>query len=435
MKTIHPQAAGIDLGTRQVFVAVAGQPVRHYATYTEDFAEVVRYLGQHQITTVAMEATGVYWVVLHDMLEAAGMEVCVVNGAHARNVPGRNKSDVSDCQWLQQLHSCGLLSKSFVPTEEIRVLRSYRRLREDYIERAADSVRHMQKACDLMNVKLHTVVSQLHGASGLRIVDAILAGERNSFKLTALCDDQILKTKSAAVEKSLHGNWKPEHLFALGEARRTWQFYQDRIAACDREIDLQLQKMGGDKPEPPPREGKVKPIRHNAPQIEDLDLKLRTLTGGIDPTLIPGFTARTWLQLVAETGLDMSLWPTAGHYTSWLGLSPRTHQSGKMRKNKGGKKKTQAGQIFRLQAQSIGRSKHPALGGFYRKLAARKGAAVAIVATARKLAVLYYQLMRYGRTYVEQGLAAYEKAWEASQRQRLKKQAARFGFILIPQPA
>ena len=331
--------------------------------------------------------------------------------------------------------SCGLLRKSFVPPEDIRVLRSYRRLREDHIERAADSVRHMQKALDLMNIKLHTVVSQLHGVSGMRIVDAILAGERNSFKLTALCDEQILKTKSAAVETSLHGNWKTEHLFALGEARKAWQFYQDRIAACDREIDLQLQKMGGDKPEPPPREDKVKPIRHNAPQIDDLDVKLRRLTDGIDATRIPGFTDRTVLQLVAEIGLEMSRWATAGHFTSWLGLAPGLHQSGRKKKTRRGKKKTQAGQIFRLMAQSVGQSKFPALGGFYRRIRARRGASVAIVATARKLAVLYWHLMRFGTAYVEQGLAAYEEAYRQTQLKRLQNQASRLGFTLTPQPA
>ncbi len=434
MKTLHPHAAGIDLGTRQVFVSVPGQPARVFNTFTEDFADLVKYLIENKITTAAMEATGVYWIALYEMIEAAGLEVCVVNGAHARNVPGRAKSDVSDCQWLRQLHACGLLAPSFVPPEEIRVLRSYRRLREDHIERAADAVRLMQKACDLMNVKLHTVVSQLHGISGMRVIDAILAGERNSLTLTALCDAQILKTKRAAVEKSLRGNWKPEHLFALGQARRTWQFYQEQIAACDREIDLQLQKMGENKPEPPPRSAPVKPMRHNAPQIEGLDEKMRRLTGGIDPTLIPGFTDRTFLQLVAETGLDLGRWATAGRFTSWLGLAPRTHQSGKMRKTRGGRRKTQAGQIFRLMAQSIGRSKHPALGGFYRRIAARKGAPVAIVATARKLAALYYNLMRHGANYVEQGLAAYEKAYEQSQLKRLQTQAARHGFNLTPKP-
>jgi transposase len=434
MKEIHPRAAGIDLGTRQVFVSVPGQAVRHYATFTEDLTQLVAYLVEHKITTVAMEATGVYWIVLYDLIEAASIEVCLVNGSHVRNVPGR-KSDVKDCQWLQQLHGCGLLHPSFVPPEEIRVLRSYRRLREDHIERAADSVRLMQKACDLMNIKLHTVVSQLHGASGMRIIDAILAGERNSFKLTELCDEQILKTKRAAVEKSLHGNWKAEQLFALGEARKTWQFYQDRIAACDREIDLQLQKMGGDKPEPPPREGPVKPIRHNAPQIENLDVKLRTLTDGIDATLIPGFTDRTVLQLIAEIGLDVRRWATAGHFTSWLGLAPGLHQSGQKKKTRRGKKKTQAGQIFRLMAQSVGQSKYPALGGFYRRIRAHRGASVAIVATARKLAVLYWNLMCHGTAYVEQGLAAYEQAYRENQLKRLQNQVAHLGFTLVPQPA
>ncbi len=434
MEQINPHAAGIDLGSREVYVSVPNAPVRRYATFTEDLTQLVAYLMEQKITTVAMEATGIYWIVLYDLLEAAGLEVCLVNGAHVRNVPGR-KSDVQDCQWLQQLHRHGLLHASFVPPEEVRVLRSYRRLREDHVERAADCVRHMQKALDLMNIKLHTVVSQLQGASGMRIVDAILAGQRNSFTLTELCDEQILKTKRAAVERSLHGNWKVEHLFALGQARRAWGFYQEQIAACDREIDAQLQKMGEDKPDPPPRNGPVKPIRHNAPQIDGLDEKLRRLTGGIDPTLIPGFTDRTFLQLVAEVGLDMSRWATSGHFTSWLGLAPGLHQSGRTKKRGWGRRKTQAGQIFRIMAQSIGHSKYPALGGFYRRIKGRHCAPVAIVATARKLAVLYYQLMRYGVAYVEQGLAAYEKTYQASQRKRLQQHAAKLGFNLVPVPA
>jgi hypothetical protein len=234
MEKIHPRAAGIDLGSRQVYVSVPDQPVRHYATFTEDLAQLVAFLVEQRVNTVAMEATGVYWIVLYDLLEAAGLEVCLVNGAHVRNVPGR-KSDVSDCQWLQQLHSCGLLHASFVPPQEVRVLRSYRRLREDHIERAADSVRHMQKALDLMNIKLHTVVSQLSGASGMRIIDAILAGQRDAVTLTQLCDAQILKTKSAAVERSLRGNWKPEQLFALGQARRAWQFRHQAAATHRRD--------------------------------------------------------------------------------------------------------------------------------------------------------------------------------------------------------
>lgn len=426
---IRPHAAGLDLGSRQIFASVPGQPVRSFNTFTEDLVTLCAYLKEQGIRTLAMEATGIYWLVIYDLLEQAGIEVFLVNGAHVKNLPGR-KSDVADCQWLQQLHAHGLLRASFVPPEQIRILRHYRRLREDHVARAADCVRHMQKALDMMNIKLHTVISQLHGTSGLAIVDAILQGERDPKKLANLAHSSIQRQKRAEVERSLCGTWKKEHLFALEQARQTYTFYQGQIAQCDVQIESCLPR-----PQEPGqgRSGKGKPGRHNPVQIDQLHERLTCLTGGVDPTVLPGLTDKTLFQLIAEVGTDLARWPTSGHFTSWLGLSPGIHQSGQVRKRRRRRRaKTQAGQIFRLMAQSIGQSKYLALGGFYRRIKGRHGAPIAVVATARKLAVLYYNLMRHGKSYVEKGLADYEKTYQHKILSNLKKRAKSLGFDLQP---
>lgn len=427
---IRAHAAGIDLGSEAIFVAVEGEPVHSFETFTASLVEAVAYLKAQRIETVAMEATGVYWIPLFELLEHSGVEVCLVNGAHVKNVPGR-KSDVQDCQWLQQLHTYGLLRAGFVPAEAMRTLRSYLRLRQDHIEMAATHVQHMQKALELMNVKLHKVISQITGASGLRVIEAILAGERDAERLSALCDKQILKVKRERVVRSLEGHYRSEHLFALGQALEAWRFYQEQIRACDREIAGWLADEVLDLPEQP-AQGKPKPIRHHAPEIEHLHGQLMRLTEGKDPTVLPCITDLTLLELVSETGLDMSRWKTAKHFTSWLGLSPKTEQSGRRRRNRRGTHKNRAGQIFRECAQALARSKHLALGGFYRRIRARSGALVANVAAARKLAVLYYNLLRYGTTYVEEGLEHYEQQYRESMVERLKRQAHTLGLAVVP---
>ena len=432
---LRQKAAGIDLGARKVFVSVEGEEVRSFETFTDQMLALCRYLQEHQIETVAMEATGVYWIVLYDLLEAAGIEVYVVNAAHVKHVPGR-KSDVLDCQWIRQLHSCGLLRPSFVPPEAIRALRTYRRVREDHIQMSADHVRHMQKALDLMNVKLHAVISQIQGVSGLRIIDAILAGERDPQKLAALCEPQILRQKAQKVIQSLRGNWKEEQLFALRQAREAWTFYQGKIQQCEHQMQGLLQKLAQEQSpnDPPVPPGRSKPVRHHPFQIENLHQKLMRLTQGKDPTVIPGLTDSSLLQLIAEVGTDMTKWQTAGHFTSWLGLAPTIHQSGTTRKKRRFKKKTRAGQIFRVIAQSVGKSKYLALGGFYRRLKARSGAMIANVATARKIAVLFYNTLRFGLQFVEEGLKKYEATYQQRILANLKRKASAFGYALTPLP-
>ena len=395
--------------------------MQRFETFTASMAQAVAYLKSHPIETVAMEATGIYWIPLYDLLDAASIEVYLVNGAPVKQVPGR-KSDLSDCQWIQQLHSCGLLSAGFVPPEAIRTLRQYWRLREDHIELAAAHVLLMQKALALMNLKLHKVISQLTGASGLRIIEAILAGERDPEHLADLCDKRILAHKRQRVLRSLEGSYRDEQVFALRQAYAAWRFYQGQIAECDAALAAWLEAHTAALPEQL-LDGKVKALRHNGPRIEHLDEQLMQLTGGLDPTVLPCINDRTLLGLIAETGLDMTKWPTKQHFASWLGLAPRTDQSGKCRRNRRSKHKNRAGQIFREAAHALGGSKYLALGGFYRRLRARGGPQIANKAAARKLAGLYYDLLRYGREYVEHGLAQYEQAYKQKQVERLSKRA------------
>jgi hypothetical protein len=306
-----------------------------------------------------MEATGVYWLALFEVLEAAGIEVCVVNGAHVKHVPGR-KSDVQDCQWLQQLHAHGLLRKSFVPPAAIRALRSYTRLRDDHIRTGAMYVQLMQKALDQLNVKLHTVISQIQGTSGLAVIRAILAGEREPAKLAALCDERILKTKRQAVERSLKGLWKAEHLFALQQALGGWEFCQAQVAECDQAITVQLAALTKDLPKAPPPETPVnKSGRHHVPAVAGLHHSLLSLSGGCDAVQLPGFTPANWLKLLSEVGTDLARWPNEKAFTSWLGLAPGKHQSGKSQRRARRRPRTHAGQIFRLAAQSIARYQRP----------------------------------------------------------------------------
>ena len=427
---VYPNNAGIDIGSEKIFIGIEGKEVVSYNTYTDSYTKVIEYLKGNKITTVAMEATGVYWMALYDMIEASGIKVSLVNPREVRNVPGR-KSDVADCQWIQQLHSFGLLRECFIPEDEIRELRQYVRLRNDYIGLAAQHTQHMQKALDLMNIKLHNVISQITGASGMRILKAIIEGERNPEIMLSLCEAIIQKNKREEVIMSLNGNYRSEYIFLLEQAIICYEFFQERIIQCDKKIQCQLEKMIKDKPKPK-NITRAKPIRHNAPQVDGLHEKIMQLTGGIDPSQITGFTDKTIMELVSEIGLDVSKWKTEKQFTSWLGLSPSKHQSGKSNKKRKRNIHTKAGQIFRQAALSIANSKHSALSGFYRRIKAKKGWLIAIKATARKLAVLYYNIMSKGTEYVEHGLIAYQQIFKEQQMKRLTKQAQHLGLQLVP---
>jgi transposase len=407
MERIREKAAGIDIGARKVFVSIEAQEVRCFFTFTEDFEKLRDYLLENSIETVAMEATGVYWSILYDMLEEAGIDVWLVDGAQTRQVPGR-KTDVKDCQWIQQLHSYGLLNRCFVAESDVKELRIYQRLREDQIRSASMHINHMQKALTEMNIRLTEVLDQIHGVSGLAIIEAILKGERDKEKLLRLCHSKIIKNKKDEVLKALNGRYTKAGLFALQQAFDSYCFYQHQIEQCDKMLEYVLKRMSNGKPNQTISIHR-KPIRHNKPDIDNLGTEMMKIFDGKDATTLSGITDYTWMQLLSETGTDLSRWPSEKHFTSWLGLAPGQHTSGKMKKNKRKSGRPKAGQIFRQIAQSLLTSKRIALGAFGRRLGFRKGSPIAIKAIARKLAVLYWRIMVKGMEFVEKGIQEYEE--------------------------
>jgi transposase len=428
LEKIKLNAAGIDLGSEDFFVSVDGESVKSFKTYTSSLLSLVNHLESHSVQTVAMESTGVLWLPLYDMLEAKGIEVFLVNAAHAKNIPAQ-KSDPADCRWLQRLHSYGLLRASFVPTDEIRKIRTYVRLREDHQEIASSHIQHMQKAMELMNIKLHNVISQLHGASGQRIVQAIIEGQTDATKLAGLCEPLILKRKKDKVVESLEGNYKEEYVFMLKQAYNAYQFYQQQIHDCDQKLEQILNLLTNESRIV--NTGKAKPSRHNRPNIVNFHDKMVKLHEGKNPTILPGISDTTMLKLTAEVGRDLTRWPTEKHFASWLGLSPRKHQSGKTNKKRSRRINTRAGQIFKESAMSIANSKYLALKGFYYRIKSKHGARAANKATARKLAVLYYRYMTKGIDYVEIGLEEYEKRYKEIVYKNLTKKANSLGYQLI----
>lgn len=429
MERIRKHAAGIDIGAKKIFVSLEGQPVRSFETYTEDFNEAGDYLVGHGILTVAMEATGVYWVILYEILESKGLDVWLVDGRQTKQVPGR-KTDVKDCQWIQQLHSYGLLNKCFVPDHLVKEVRGYQRLREDHIRTSAMHINHMQKALIEMNLRLKETISQVHGASGMKIIEAILDGERSPEKLLELCHSSIRRKKATEMLKALNGHYTEAGLFALRQAHSAYMFYKARIHECDKALDKVMKKINNGKKEEVIKEGKRKPIRHNKPEIDNLGGHLIQLFCGKDATALPGITDYTWLRLFAETGNDLTKWKTEKHFTSWLGLAPGQHQSGKKNKTRNKKYRPKAGQIFRTIAQSLIESKKIALGAFGRRLKGKRGPGIATKATARKLAVLYWRLMVKGLDYTEKGIKAYEEKMKLQKEKWLQKTAKEMGMQL-----
>jgi transposase len=407
MKKIRTHVGGIDIGAKKVFTSIEGEPVVSHFTFTEDFYKLRDYLRGHKVESVAMEATGVYWVILYEILEEAGIDVWLVDGRQTKQVPGR-KTDVKDCQWIQELHSYGLLNRCLVVDADIKELRSYLRLREDHIESSTRHINQMQKALTLMNIRLKEVLSQIHGASGMAIIEAILEGERDRQVLVSLCHRSVLKNKKELVLKALEGKYTTAGLFALKQAYEGYMFYRQQINECDKKINVVINRIGNFGDGQDPKE-KRKAIRHHKPNVEKLGTNLLNIFDSKDATLIAGITDYTWMQLLAETGPDLTRWPSEKHFTSWLGLSPGQHSSGKMRRNARKKGKPKAGQIFRIIAQGLINSKDVAIGSFGRRLRGRKGPKVAIKAMARKVAVLYWRVMVKGLDYAEKGIQQYEE--------------------------
>ena len=375
-----------------------------------------------------MESTGVYWVPVYEVLQGRGIEVIVANAREARAVPGR-KSDVNDAQWLQRLHACGLLRANFRPGRDIAALRAYLRLRERHLDYAAAHIQHMQKALTFMNLQLHHVVSDITGVTGLRIVRAIVGGQRDP-RVLATMRDVRCKASVETVRAALVGNYQPEHVFALTQALALYDFYQARVNECDVEIERCLAALNAEKESPSEPLPKA---RHKTHQPNEVNFDTRPLLHqltGVDLTQIHGIGPYLALRMVAECGTDLSKWPTAKHFTSWLTLSPGCKISGgKVLSAHTRKTTNRVSAHLRLAAVTVGRT-NTALGAFYRRLAARVGKAKAVTATARKIAVLFYNAMRFGMSYQDPGADSYERKYRERVVKQLHRRAAEFGFTL-----
>ena len=427
-ETVHEHAAGIDIGAEKIFVSPDGVEVVSFDTFTSGYYQCIEYLQQKGITNVAMEATGVYWMALYTMLESCGFKVCLVNPKETKQVKGR-KTDVKDCQWIQKLFSAGILRQSFIPEEKYMEVRQLVRERLDIIEMGSTYVNKMQKSLELMNIKLKEVISQIHGSSGIKMIRAILAGNRDKDYLLSLCDKRIILKKGEAVLKSLEGNYNDTYLFMLRQNLHMWEKHQEHIAVIDERIGALLQQLSKDK-ELLVKDSKPKPVRHHAPKIEGLHQMLIRLYG-VNVSSISGINDYTLLRLIGETGADMSKFPTNKHFVSWCGLSPKHHKSGKLNKRVKGTRCNKTGQIFKEIAQALINSKHIAIGTFIRKLKARRDSAIAIKAGARKLAEAYFNTLTKGSDYVEQGTKKYEEQIAKREKAVLKKLAKKHNMEVI----
>jgi transposase len=438
LPTVHPNAAAIDIGARMHVAAVGAnrtaEPVRSFGTFTTELHRLVDWFAECGVETVVMESTSVYWIPVFELLEARGFEVFLVNARDAKHVPGR-KTDVSDAQWLQRLHSHGLLRASFRPKGEIVELRAYLRQRERLFEYAASHIQHMQKALTEMNLQLHHVVADITGATGLRIIRAILAGERDPAVL-ALLRDTRCHASVETITKALTGHYRAEHLFALEQALALYDVYQEKASACDARIEAVLKQLSVDRGRevgslPPPRRGMRR--QPNSPEF-DVRAALFALLGK-DLTQINGLGPYLALKLIAECGDDLAAWPSAKHFTSWLCLAPSNKISGgKVLSSRTRRSGSRAAALLRLTAVTVGRT-DTALGAFYRRLSARIGKVKAITATARKIAVLFYNALRHGMDYVDPGASSYETRYRARVIDNLHRRAKAFGFVLQPMAA
>ena len=431
---LNQNAAGIDLGSREHWVCVpkdrAEKNVRKFGCFTPDLIEMAHWLRECRVDTVAMEATGVYWIPVFQILEARGLEVKLVNAHHVKTVPGR-KTDVNDCQWLQQLHSYGLLSGSFRPEDQVCVLRSYIRQRDSLIKSASTHVQRMQKALIQMNLHLHKVISDITGLTGMKIIRTIVAGEQDP-QVLALLKDPRIKSSTEDLVKALTGDYRSEHLFVLKQELTLYDVYQQEIAAIDAEIEQCLTSFVPKTLENPPQTGKKrrKKPTANHPYF-DLHQYLYRMTG-VDFTRINGLDALTVQTIISEVGLNPERFPTVKHFTSWLGLCPgQKITGGKAQNSQTRPVVNRAAHAFRMAAFSLTRSRS-ALGAFYRRLQARLGAPKAITATAHKLARLFYHMWTTAGEYSDPGMDYYEQKYQELVLKKLKKKAAAFDLQLVP---
>ena len=430
--TVNPAAAAIDIGAT-IHVAAVGpdrekEPVRTFRTFTDDLHRLADWFAGCGIKTVVMESTGVYWIPIFEILEQRGFQVMVVNARDAKHVPGR-KTDVSDAQWLQRLHEYGLLRPSFRPQAEIAGLRAYLRQRERLLDYAAAHIQHMQKALTQMNLQLHHVVSDITGVTGMSIIRAIVGGERDPAAL-ATHRERGCHASVETMCQALVGNYREEHVFALTQALELHDAYQTKVTACDKQIQRVLARLKQDAP-PPAR--KLPPVRSRTRQPNALAFDARAALHailGVDLTQIGGLGPYLALKLVGECGTNLTAWPDAKHFTSWLALAPHNKISGgNVLSSKTRRTSNRAASLLRLAAGTVGRT-DTALGAFYRRLSARVGKAKAITATARKIAVLFYNTLRHGMTYADPGATYYEDRYKQRVLANLQRRAKSLGFVL-----
>jgi transposase len=431
LPVFNHHAAGIDIGDTLHCVAIGdgtiGHLVKTTSGFTCDLKEIVDFLVEHKITTAAMESTGVYWLPLFLMLEEAGIEPYLVNAKHVKNVTGRKKDD-TDAIWIQKLHACGLLQKSFQPEIETRILRDYTRQRRNLITLNSDTVRRMQKALELMNIKVHTVISDILGTTGQRIIKAILSGERDPATLASLSDARI-KATPEQIQKSLQGIWKQEYLFMLEQAFEHYEFHQKQIRSCEHKIEEQLLKQvaivqNGDITELEnglKKKSKVKPRKNGysfkiGPYLKEMV--------GVDICKIQGISESA-LEFIAEVGTDMSKWKNYKHFAAWLNLAPNSKISGgKVITSKRMKKKNKAGQILKQAASTLSTSKS-ALGDYYRKMRTRLGGRGAVTATAHKLSKIIYTMILQKEEYKPEILVGNQQKYNQDKIRKLEKQIAK----------
>ena len=433
LEQINLNAAGIDIGAEEVWVAVPPDrdevSVRSFPTFTADLHRLADWLEACRIGTVAMEATGGYWIPLFEILEARGFQVYLVNARHLKNVSGR-KTDVLDCQWIQQLHTYGLLSPSFRPPDQIVALRSLVRHREMLVQYRSAHIQHMQKALTVMNLRLTSVLSDISGVTGMQIIRSIVAGERDSKVLAQFRDERCNKSE-AEIAKALEGHYKREQVFALKQAVELYDFYDRQLRECDAELEAMYQKFDPpESPGGPPPAPRTKKRRKNQAYF-DLAPALYRLTG-VDLTQIDGVDELTIQKVLSEVGTDMSQWPTVKHFASWLRLCPNNKITGGKVKQTGVQPtQNRASTALRVAAASLHHS-DSALGAYYRRMRARHGAPAAITATAHKLARIIYFMLKERKPYHDLGADYYEQQHRARVLRNLNRQAAKLGFRLEP---
>lgn len=438
MEVIYPNAAGLDIGSTEIMVAISpeqqGETVRGFGTYTPDLQQLADWLAENGVTHVAMESTGVYWIPIYELLEERGFEVIVVNARHIKAPPGR-KSDVKDCQWIQRLHSYGMLTGSFRPGVDMCILRAYLRHRDNLIEDRSKHILYMQKALVQMNLQLGQVLSDLTGKTGLDILRAIVAGEQDPVVLAKLRRG-CCRSPEADLIKALTGHYRKEHLFVLKQALSLFDTFSERLKECDQEIEHLLEEIKPELPDDfPPLQPNPKPNSHckNAPNYDARAAMYHLV--GIDLTAIPGLNENLVQKILAEVGTDMSRFPSVKHFCSWLGLAPHNAISGgRILYSHSSHSNNRAGQAFRLAAQAVGRGKN-AYSEFYRRVRARSGPKEAIVATAHKIARTFYFMLKRRNPYREIDLETYLQAQRARDIRRLQTRASWLGFSLQPTTA